>query len=72
MCGDGALLQDSFSQPTSDQVLPTSDTDSDTGSSVDFSVVFAEHSSESKSETIVKRLHSLYHCITSRILSNND
>ena len=50
----GALLNN-FSVPTSDQVLPSSDTVS-TRSSIDVKAIFLKHSSDSDVDTNVNRL----------------
>ena len=52
---DKEALADEFSsQPISGQVLPSLDPDSDTGSSIDISLVFVNNVSESDSELVSK------------------
>ena len=51
---DGDLADEFSSQPIAGQVLPSFDPDSDTGSSIDFSLVFVNNVSESDSELVSK------------------
>ena len=52
MSNDGTLADEFSSQPVSGQLLLSMDTDSDTGSSIDFSLLFANNVSESDSELV--------------------
>ena len=51
---DGALADEFSSQPISGQVLCSLDPDSNTGSSINFSLVFVKNVSESDSELVSK------------------
>ena len=51
---DGALADEFPSQSILGQVLPSLDPDSNTGSSIDFSLVFVNNVSESDSELVSK------------------